>query len=646
MAKKKTTPAVVQGPLLTEHDIYLFKEGTHFSLYDKLGAHIRTVGDSKGTHFSVWAPNADWVSVIGEFNNWNPNTHHLVARPDSSGVWEGFFPGIGEGTLYKYHIASRHNNYAVDKADPYAFRSETPPRTASVVCDLAYTWGDSDWMKERHKANSLEAPYSVYEVHLGSWRRAVERENGFLTYREIAPLLAQYVKQSGFTHVEFMPIMEHPFYGSWGYQVTGFFTPSARYGSPQDFMYLIDHLHQNGIGVILDFVPSHFPTDEHGLSYFDGTHLYEHMDSRKGFHPDWKSCIFNYDRHEVVAFLVSSALFWFDKYHIDGIRIDAVASMLYLDYSREEGEWIPNEFGGKENLGAINFLRRLNMEVYRRFPDVQTIAEESTSWPMVSRPAYLGGLGFGMKWNMGWMYDTLAYTTADPLFRKYRHNQLTFSIWYAFYENFMLSLSHDEVVHGKRSLLAKMPGNDWEKFANLRLLFGYQFGHPGKKLLFMGMEFGQWNEWYHETSLDWHLMQYPQHQGLHQWVRHLNILYRREPALYELDFGQDGFEWADISDWESSVISFFRKGRSTDDLFLVVCNFTPVARTAYRIGVPRGGAWQEVLNSDADLYGGSNQGNLGGVDALPVSSHGRDFSLSITLPPLGVIFFKHSGGAV
>ncbi len=645
MAKKKAvTTTDAPGPLLTDHDTYLFKEGTHFGLYDKLGAHPRTVGGATGTHFSVWAPNAQQVSVVGDFNGWNPNSHHLVVRPDSSGVWEGFLPGLGEGTLYKFHIVSRHNNYAVDKADPFAFRCEEPPRTASIVCDLAYKWGDKGWMKDRHKANSLSAPYSVYELHIGSWRRAVERDNGFLTYRELAPLLTEYVKQSGFTHVEFMPIMEHPFYGSWGYQVTGFFAPSARYGTPQDFMFLVDHLHQNGIGVILDWVPSHFPTDEHGLSYFDGTHLYEHMDSRKGFHPDWKSYIFNYDRHEVVAFLVSSALFWFDKYHIDGIRIDAVASMLYLDYSREKGEWIPNEFGGRENIGAINFLRRMNMEVYRRFPDVQTIAEESTSWPMVSRPAYLGGLGFGMKWNMGWMHDTLTYATTDPLFRKYHHNQLTFSIWYAFYENFMLSLSHDEVVHGKRSLLAKMPGNDWEKFANLRLLFGYQFGHPGKKLLFMGMEFGQWNEWYHEASLDWHLMQYPQHQGLHQWVRHLNILYRREPALYELDFAQDGFEWADISDWESSVISFFRKGKTTDDLFLIVCNFTPVARSSYRIGVPRTGFWQEALNSDADLYGGSNQGNLGGVDAEPVSSHGKDFSLSITLPPLGVIFFKHSGG--
>jgi 1,4-alpha-glucan branching enzyme len=645
--KRESIPAVMQPAnvvpgmsLLTDHDIYLFKEGNHFSLYDKLGAHPLVHNNVKGTHFAVWAPEAERVSVIGEFNGWNKDSHLLRARWDGSGIWEGFIPGIEAGAVYKYHVISRHAGYRADKGDPFALSWEAPPRTASIVCDLAYQWGDDSWMKDRHRTNDLNAPFSVYEVHLGSWRRSVERNNGFLTYREMADSLADYVKEMGFTHVQFMPVMEHPFYGSWGYQTTGYFAPSSRYGGPQDFMYLVDHLHQNGIGVILDWVPSHFPSDEHGLAYFDGTHLYEHADPQKGFHPDWKSYIFNYGRHEVRAFLVSSALFWLEKYHIDCIRIDAVASMLYLDYSRKEGEWIPNQFGGNENIDAITFLRRLNEEVYRRHPDVQTIAEESTAWPMVSRPVYVGGLGFGMKWNMGWMHDTLAYFSLDPVFRKYHHNQLTFSIWYAFFENFMLSLSHDEVVHGKGSLMNKMPGDFWQKFANMRLLLGYMFTHPGKKLLFMGAEFGQWSEWDHEKSLDWHLLQYPPHQGLQTWMKHLNILYRHEPALNELDFMNAGFEWDDISDWEHSIVSYFRKGKAPEEVLLVVCNLTPVPRQNYGLGVPTGGYWREILNSDSREYGGSGQGNFGGVEATPAPMHGKSYSLSITLPPLGMLIFK------
>ena len=626
--------------LLTDHDIYLFKEGSHFSLHDKLGAHPLDHEGVKGTLFAVWAPGAERVSVIGEFNGWNKDAHPLSARWDGSGIWEGFIPGVGAGAFYKYHVVSRHAGYSADKGDPFAFCWEAPPRTASIVCDLAYRWGDDAWMQERGRANGLAAPMSVYEVHLGSWRRSVERNNGFLTYRELADVLTAYVKEMGFTHVELLPVMEHPFYGSWGYQTTGYFAPTSRYGSPQDFMALVDHLHRNGIGVILDWVPSHFPSDEHGLAYFDGTHLFEHEDPRQGFHPDWRSYIFNYGRHEVRSFLVSSALFWLERYHADGLRIDGVASMLYLDYSRKEGEWVPNQYGGKENIDAITFLRRLNEEVYRRFPDVQTIAEESTSWPMVSRPVYVGGLGFGMKWNMGWMHDTLDYFSADPVHRKYHHNQLTFSIWYAFFENFMLSLSHDEVVHGKGSLLTRMPGDDWQKFANLRLLMGYLYSHPGKKLLFMGMEFGQRGEWDHEKSLDWHLLQYPSHESLRTWMKHLNILYRAEPALHELDFVNDGFAWDDISDWEQSVVSFLRKGKNPGDTLLVVINLTPVPRHGYRLGVPAAGYWREVLNSDALEYGGSGQGNFGGVSSGPDPMHGHAQSLSITLPPLGMVIFK------
>ncbi|MEW6375843.1 MAG: 1,4-alpha-glucan branching protein GlgB [Thermodesulfobacteriota bacterium] len=630
--------------LLTDHDIYLFKEGSHFNLFDKLGSHPLTVDGTEGTYFAVWAPNAEKISVIGDFNQWRNESHPLKVREDGSGIWEGFIPGISTGAAYKYHIVSRYNGYKVDKGDPYAFRWESPPKTASMVWDLNYEWGDEEWMKYRHFYNALEAPFAIYEVHLGSWRKVPEEGNRFLNYREMAPYLAGYVKEMGFTHVEFLPVMEHPFYGSWGYQMIGYFAPTSRYGTPQDFMYLIDHLHQSGIGVILDWVPSHFPDDEHGLVYFDGTYLYEHADPKKGYHPDWKSYIFNHGRNEVKAFLTSSALFWLKRYHIDGLRVDAVASMLYLDYGRRDGEWIPNEHGGKENIDAIHFIKRFNEMMYRDHPEVQTIAEESTAWPMVSRPAYVGGLGFGMKWNMGWMHDTLDYFSKDPIYRKYHHNQLTFSIWYAFYENFILSLSHDEVVYGKGSLIRKMPGDDWQKFANLRLLFGYMYGHPGKKLMFMGGEFGQWDEWYHETSLDWHLLQYPPHQGVQKWVRDLNHLYRVEPALYEIDFGMEGFEWIDFHDWEGSIISFLRKGKSTNALFLVACNFTPVPRHNYRIGVPRGGFWREVLNSDAKTYWGSGHGNFGGLEATPIPAHGKYHSLSLTIPPLSVLFFKSEGG--
>jgi 1,4-alpha-glucan branching enzyme len=498
-------------------------------------------------------------------------------------------------------------------------------------------------MMNRHRFNALDAPYAIYEVHLGSWRRVPEEGNRFLNYREMTPYLIEYVKEMGFTHIEFLPVMEHPFYGSWGYQTIGYFAPTSRYGTPQDFMYLIDQLHQNEIGVILDWVPSHFPDDEHGLIYFDGTYLYEHADPKKGFHPDWKSYIFNHGRNEVRDFLISSALFWLDRYHVDGLRVDAVASMLYLDYGRKEGEWIPNEYGGRENTQAITFLEKFNEAVYQAHPDIQTSAEESTAWPMVSRPVYVGGLGFGMKWNMGWMHDTLSYFSNDPIFRKYHHNQLTFSIWYTFFENFILPLSHDEVTYGKGSLIGKMPGNDWERTANLKLLFGYMYGHPGKKLMFMGAEIGQWREWVHEESLEWHVLQHPSHQEIQRWVKDLNHLYRREPALYELDFRQEGFEWMDFHDWEGSIISFLRKGRSSNEIFLVICNFTPVPRQNYRVGVPHGGFWQEVLNSDGRIYGGNNYGNFGGLEAAPVPAHGKYHSLSLTLPPLGILFLKSEG---
>jgi len=625
---------------LTDHDVYLFRQGRHFRLYEKLGAHVMSVKNVAGVHFAVWAPNARAVSVVGDFNGWRPNVHSLHARPDECGIWEGFVPGVAAGAHYKYHLTSQNGKYRVEKADPFAIRSEVPPRTASVVWGLDYEWGDDQWMRTRSEANALNAPMSIYETHLGSWRRVPEEDNRSLSYRELAVQLTDYVRDMNFTHVELMPITEHPFYGSWGYQTTGYFASTARYGTPQDFMHLVDRLHQSKVGVILDWVPSHFPTDEHGLVYFDGTYLFEHADPKRGYHPEWSSSIFNYGRHEVRSILISSALFWLDKYHADGLRVDAVASMLYLDYARQPGEWIPNEHGGKEDIEAVQFMRDLNEAVYRDFPGAQTIAEESTAWPMVSRPTYLGGLGFGMKWNMGWMHDTLNYFALDPVYRKYHHDQLTFSIWYAFNENFVLPFSHDEVVHGKGSLLSRMPGDDWQKFANLRLLFGYQYAHPGKKLLFMGGEIGQWREWNHDQSLDWHLLEHAPHQGVHRWLQDINRFYRAEPALFQRDFDAGGFEWVDLHDWEQSAVSFLRKGDAADDMVLVVCNFTPVPRANYRVGVPCGGFWREVLNSDASIYGGSGQGNLGGIDAIPVPTHGRSHSLYLTLPPLGVIFLK------
>jgi 1,4-alpha-glucan branching enzyme len=627
--------------LLSNDDLFLFNEGSHHRLYEKLGAHTATADGVQGTYFAVWAPNAKQLFVTGEFNGWNKSSHPLCPK-GQSGIWEGFIPGVAKGTIYKYYLISHRRGYHVEKADPFAFHSETPPKTASIVWDFDYGWGDGEWMAKRYAHNALDAPISIYEVHLGSWRRVPEEGNRSLSYRELAPRLAEYLCQTGFTHVEFLPVMEHPFYGSWGYQSTGYFAPTSRYGSPEDFMYLVDYLHQHDIGVILDWVPSHFPNDEYGLGYFDGTHLYEHDDPRQGIHPDWNSFIFNYGRHEVKSFLFSSALFWLDKYHVDGLRIDAVASMLYLDYGRKECDWIPNPYGGRENLEAIAFLRRLNEAVYQEKPDVQTIAEESTAWPMVSRPTYVGGLGFGLKWDMGWMHDTLEYITKDPIYRKYHHNNLTFRLLYAFFENFVLPLSHDEVTHGKGSLLGKMPGDDWQKFANLRLLLGYMYAQPGKKLLFMGAEFGQWREWVHDESLEWHLLQYLPHSGLQQWVSDLNRIYRREPALHQVDLDSTGFEWIDCNDVEHSVVSLIRKGRSRGEVIAVVCNFTPVTHFNYKIGVPRPGSWRELLNSDATEYGGSGQGNLGGVEAEPNPFHGRPYSLTMTLPPLAAVFFKSS----
>ncbi|MFI5304412.1 MAG: 1,4-alpha-glucan branching protein GlgB [Nitrospiria bacterium] len=627
--------------LFTDFDIHLFKEGHHFALYNKLGSHLMVNNGREGTYFAVWAPNASQVSVIGSFNGWNTSSHLLHARWDSSGIWEGFIPDIRKGTLYKYHIVSKsHHDYKAEKGDPFAFFSETPPKTASIVWDPQFEWKDQHWMAHRRHSNSLDGPISIYEIHAGSWKRVPEEGNRYLTYRELAHTLSKYVLEMEFTHVQFLPLMEHPFYGSWGYQTTGYFSPTSRYGSPEDLMYLINYFHQQGIGVLFDWVPSHFPSDLYGLVYFDGTHVYEYADPRKGFHPHWNSCIFNYGRNEVLSFLISSALFWLDKYHVDGFRMDGIASMLYLDYGRQGGEWIPNHYGGKENLEAISLIKRLNEEIYKKFPDVQTIAEESTAWPMVSRPTYVGGLGFGMKWNMGWMNDTLNYFSKDPAYRKYHHNQLTFSILYAFTENFALPLSHDEVVHGKGSLLNQMSGLGMEKFSNLRLLFGYMFAHPGKKSLFMGGEFGQWKEWSHEESLDWHLLQYSQHQGIQRWVKDLNNLYKTEPALHELDFQNEGFGWIDLQDWEQSIISFARFGKASDSVILAVCNFTPIPRYQYQIGVPRKGFWKEVLNSDAAIYGGNNIGNSGGVNSSFLAMHGQPASIFLTLPPLAIVLLK------
>ncbi len=631
-------PSYRQTP--SDYDIYLFRSGTHTRLYEVLGAHPTEHGGAPGVQFAVWAPDAARVSVIGDFNGWNPGVHTLHARWDGSGIWEGFVAGLGRGALYKYHIVSRANDgFHVQKADPFAFSCEEPPRTASRVWTLEYDWSDQEWMRSRERANALGAPCAVYEVHLGSWRR----DGAPQRYRELAHALADYVRDMGYTHVELMPVTEHPFYGSWGYQTTGYFAPTARYGTPQDFMYFVDHLHACGIGVILDWVPSHFPSDQHGLAYFDGTHLYEHSDPRQGFHPEWSSCIFNYGRHEVRSFLTSSALFWLDKYHVDGLRVDAVASMLYLDYARTQGGWIPNEHGGRENLKAIEFIRALNEAVYRDHPGVQTIAEESTAWPAVSRPVYTGGLGFGLKWNMGWMHDTLDYFATDPLFRSYHHDRITFSPWYAFSENFVLPLSHDEVVHGKGSLIGKMPGDEWQQFANLRCLFGYMWTHPGKKLLFMGCDFGQRREWQHDESLEWYVLQYPLHRGVHDWVRDLNRYYRSRPALFEQDFAAAGFEWIDYRDAQNSVISFLRKGTTDRALVAVICNLTPLPRLGYRLGVPRAGSWREALNSDASCYGGSGLGNFGEARTIAEPCHDRPFTLTLTLPPLSTLVLEHAG---
>jgi len=636
--KKNSGPANTWQ--LTEFDIFLFRQGKHYRLYDKLGAHPAVIDGVSGTHFAVWAPNAERIFVAGDFNEWNREQYPMTLRGDQSGIWECFIPAAAKGHKYKFFLHSKFNLYKADKGDPYAFFWEQAPGNSSIIWDLDYTWHDKKWMKKRHEHNALDKPWSIYEMHLGSWRRSPEEGNRSLTYRELAPLLVEHLTNMGFTHVEFMPVMEHPLYRSWGYQTTGYFAPTSRYGSPQDFMYLIDYLHQHDIGVILDWVPSHFPGDEHGLAYFDGTHLYEHADERQGFHPDWKSWIFNYGRHEVTEFLLSSALFWLDKYHVDGFRLDAVASMLYLDYSRKEGEWIPNKDGGRENIEAIEFLKNFNATVYSNFPDVQTIAEESTAWEKVSRPTYVGGLGFGLKWNMGWMHDSLAYFKRDPIYRTHHHDQLTFSMLYAFNENFVLPFSHDEVVHGKGSLLGRMPGDEWQRFANLRLLLGYQWAHPGKKLLFMGGEFGQFNEWWEETSCDWHLTKYPHHEGICKWVGDLNALYKKSPPLFERDFDWWGFEWVSCEDRGQSILAFIRRANSENDVFLVVANFTPVPRYNYRVGVPIDCKWKEVLNSDARYYGGSGLGNMGEVQSYWEPMHKQPCSVNLTLPPLSIVMFQ------
>jgi 1,4-alpha-glucan branching enzyme len=625
--------------LLTDVDLHLFNEGSHAHLYEKLGSHPLTVGDVPGCYFAVFAPDALRVSVMGEFNGWNKETHPLVARAQS-GIWEGFVPGVGVGSVYKYHLVSRYDGYRVDKADPFAFAHEVSPRTGSIVEEVDFLWEDADWMKRRAETQKPSSPVAIYEVHLPSWRRVPDENNRPLTYREIAPRLAEYVRQMGFTHVELLPVMEHPFFGSWGYQVTGYFGPTSRYGRPRDFQFLIDYLHRQGIGVILDWVSSHFPSDEHGLAYFDGTHLYEHADPRQGFHPDWGSLVFNYGRNEVRSFLLSSAAFWLDVYHADGLRVDAVASMLSLDYSRPAGEWVPNAYGGRENLEAISFLRRLNEHVEKTYPDVLMIAEESTAWPGVSRPAHLGGLGFDMKWDLGWMNDTLRYMARDPIHRKFHHGELTFRPMYAYSENFLLPLSHDEVVHGKGSLLTKMPGDDWQKFANLRLLLGLLYAVPGKKLLFMGGEFGQRAEWNHDTSLDWHLLEHAPHAGIQRWVKDLNRVYRREPALHAQDFEPAGFEWIDCHDWEHSTLALMRRGVARGGQLLAAFNFTPVPRAHHRLGVPTPGRWVETANSDAVEYGGSGLGNLGSVVAEDLPAHGRPWSVDLMLPPLAAVFLK------
>ena len=626
--------------LFTDFDINLFKAGKHFKLYEKLGAHLIEVNGVKGVYFAVWAPSARSVSVVGDFNFWIQGDHQLQVRWDSSGIWEGFIPGIQKGATYKYKIQSNNGGIITEKADPFALYCEHPPHTASVVWDLDYKWKDEKWMETRKDNNGLDKPYSVYEVHLGSWKR--NAEGNFLTYLELAEDLVSYIKETGFTHVEFMPIMEYPYDPSWGYQLVGYFAPTSRFGKPQDFMVLVDKLHQAGIGVILDWVPSHFPDDAHGLGFFDGSNLFEHPDRRKGYHPDWKSLVFNYGRSEVRSFLISNAVFWLQHYHADALRVDAVASMLYLDYSREEGEWEPNIYGGRENLDTISFLKEFNEAVYSNFEGVQTIAEESTSFPMVSRPTFVGGLGFGMKWMMGWMHDTLEYFQKDTVYRKYHQNDLTFSMTYTFSENFMLPLSHDEVVYGKKSIAGRMPGDEWQKFANLRLLYGYMFTHPGAKLLFMGSEFGQSAEWNFEGSLDWHLLQYGFHNGVKKAITDLNALYKTQPALHEKQFSPEGFEWINYSDHQNAVMSFIRKGNKPKDDVIVVCNFTQVVRENYRIGLPRKGKLTEIFNSDAAIYGGSGVENPNKLTIEASPYDGRDYSIELLLPPLSVTVFKIS----
>jgi 1,4-alpha-glucan branching enzyme len=643
MSKKKTVSEKSTTPesfsLLTDYDVHLFKSGKHFKLYEKLGAHPAEFNGAKGTFFAVWAPNAKSVSVIGNFNHWRDGDHRLNPRWDESGIWEGFYSGLAVGEAYKFAIHSSTGEY-LEKADPFAFYAEVAPKTASIVWDAKHTWKDDMWMNERKKSAGKPKPYSVYEVHFGSWRRKLEDGNRSLSYKEMARELVAYVKELGFTHVEFLPIMEHPFFGSWGYQLTGYYAPTSRFGQPEDFMFLVDAFHEEEIGVILDWVPSHFPGDVHGLFKFDGTHLYEHADPRKGFHPDWSSYIYNYGRPEVRCFLISNAMYWLDRFHIDGLRVDAVASMLYLDYSRKEGEWIPNTYGGNENIEAILFLKEFNEVVYGTFPDVLTIAEESTAWPGVSRPTYLGGLGFGQKWMMGWMHDTLKYFQKDSVHRRYHQNDITFSIMYAFTENFMLPLSHDEVVHGKGSLMGRMPGDEWRKFANLRMLFSYMYTHPGTKLLFMGGEFGQTAEWNHDGSLDWYLTDHPMHHGIQLLFRDLHTLYRSERSLYQFSFDAKGFEWVDYSDRDNSVIVFQRKDDDPRDGVVVVCNFTPEVRQHYRVGVEFRGTWSEIFNSDDPSYGGTGVMNKGLLYTTPVKFHNRDYSVTLTLPPLGVTVIK------
>ena len=633
-----STPATVTAhSLFTDFDISLWRAGKNFRAYDKLGSHVIEVNGISGTYFAVWAPSAKYVAVIGDFNGWNRGEHQLNARWDSSGIWEGFIPDLGNGTVYKYAIDGPDGRW-LEKGDPFARLWETPPKTASVVWDTYYEWDDAEWMRNRKEHNGIDKPYSVYEVHLGSWKKPKGNES--LSYRELAVELVDYVKEMNFTHVEFLPVMEHPYFPSWGYQITGYFAPSSRFGGPQDFMYLVQELHKAGIGVILDWVPSHFPTDAHGLADFDGTYLYDHEDPRLGFHPDWKSAIFNYGRNEVRSFLISNALFWLDRYHIDGLRVDAVASMLYLDYSRNEGEWIPNVYGGNENLEAIAFLREFNETVFREYPDTMTIAEESTSFSGVSRPTYVGGLGFGQKWMMGWMHDTLDYFKNDPIHRSYHHGELTFSLVYAFTENFMLPLSHDEVVHGKGPLIDRMPGDEWQRFANLRAMYGYMYTHPGSKLMFMGGEFGQTSEWSIERGLDWSLTQYAPHKTLSKYFSDLNKLYKETTALYEQAYNPKGFEWIDLGDHQNSVLTYLRRGKAEKDAVVVINNLTPTVRPHYRVGVPYAGNYTVILNSDDAQYGGTGNYEIKTLKAAASEWNGRPYHVEFTLPPLCTVVMR------